>query len=483
MHPKTILKILSILILILSLFMIVPAVVALIYKEYNAFYSFIETIIFTMMISILAIVLLKKAKEATLSTKDGFLLVTFGWFVAALVGSIPFYISGCIPSYVDAFFETISGFSTTGASILNDIESLPKSMLFWRSLTHWLGGMGIIVLTVAILPLMGIGGLQLIKAEMPGPAVDKISPRIADNAKYLWLIYIVLTIAETILLMYGNMNLFDALTHTFGTVATGGFSTKDSSIQYFDSPYIETVVTIFMLLAGINFMMHYSFVTGRFKTILKNSEIKVYLSIFILATFFITFNMNREMYIDVWESLRLASFQAASILTTTGYVSMDYQRWPYFAQGVLFMLMFVGGCSGSTAGGIKVIRITMLLKQAVNEMKYLLHPMGIFTLKANKHTVKKDIVYAISGFFFLYIAIALLLALIVSTSGVSLSTSLSSALAILGNIGPGFGNVGPASNYYFYPDYVKWALSFGMLAGRLEIYTVLVIFTPFFWKK
>ena len=483
MHPKTILKILSILILILSLFMIVPAVVALIYKEYNAFYSFIETIIFTMMISILAIVLLKKAKEATLSTKDGFLLVTFGWFVAALLGSIPFYISGCIPSYVDAFFETISGFSTTGASILNDIESLPKSMLFWRSLTHWLGGMGIIVLTVAILPLMGIGGLQLIKAEMPGPAVDKISPRIADNAKYLWLIYIVLTIAETILLMYGNMNLFDALTHTFGTVATGGFSTKDSSIQYFDSPYIETVVTIFMLLAGINFMMHYSFVTGRFKTILKNSEIKVYLSIFILATFFITFNMNREMYIDVWESLRLASFQAASILTTTGYVSMDYQRWPYFAQGVLFMLMFVGGCSGSTAGGIKVIRITTLLKQAVNEMKYLLHPMGIFTLKANKHTVKKDIVYAISGFFFLYIAIALLLALIVSTSGVSLSTSLSSAVAILGNIGPGFGNVGPASNYYFYPDYVKWALSFGMLAGRLEIYTVLVIFTPFFWKK
>ena len=483
MHPKTILKILAILILILSLFMIVPAVVALIYKEYNAFYSFIETIIFTMMISILAIVLLKKAKEATLSIKDGFLLVTLGWFVAALVGSIPFYISGCIPSYVDAFFETISGFSTTGASILNDIESLPKSMLFWRSLTHWLGGMGIIVLTVAILPLMGIGGLQLIKAEMPGPAVDKISPRIADNAKYLWMIYIVLTIAETILLMYGGMNLFDALTHTFGTVATGGFSTKNSSVQYFDSPYIETVVTIFMLLAGINFMMHYSFVTGRFKTILRNSEIKVYLSIFILATFFITLNMNRDMYIDVWESLRLASFQAASILTTTGYVSMDYQRWPYFAQGVLFILMFVGGCSGSTAGGIKVIRITTLLKQAVNEMKYLLHPMGIFTLKVNKHSVKKDIVYAISGFFFLYITIVLLLALIVSTSGVSSATSLSSALAILGNIGPGFGNVGPAFNYYFYPDYVKWALSFGMLAGRLEIYTVLVIFTPFFWKK
>ncbi|PLX70836.1 MAG: potassium transporter [Denitrovibrio sp.] len=483
MHYKLIIKTIAALQLVIAFFHLICAGVAFHYDETEALRGFIFSISLLVGFGVFFLILYRNTKPEGVSTKDGFVLVTLSWLAASLGGSLPFYISGAIPSYTDAFFETISGFSTTGASILTNIEALPMSILFWRSLSHWLGGMGIVVLAVAILPLLGIGGMQLIKAEAPGPSVDKITPRITETAKYLWYIYVLFTVLQTALLMLGGMNLFDALTHTFGTVATGGFSTKNTSVAHFDSAYIDCVVTIFMVLAGVNFVLHFKLLTGRLKSIVINSELKAYLAIIFLATLFVAYTLHGNVYTNAADSFRYAAFQVASFTTTTGYATADYEQWPYFAQIILFMLMFVGGCAGSTGGGIKVIRIVTLLKQGINEMKYLVHPRGIFVIKLSGHTVKKDIVYAVSGFFFLYIFLVLTVTMIVATSGSDISTSFTTALATVGNIGPGFGMVGPTENYAFFPAYVKWVLSAAMIIGRLEIYTILVLFTPMFWKK
>jgi len=483
MNPLILAKIISILLIILSGFMLFPAGIALYCGEDRSFNAFAGTIAVTAVCSAFLFLMLRKNRAGALSTRDGFLMVTLSWVLASLIGAMPFYLSGSIPSFTDAFFETISGFSTTGASILTDVESLPRSMLFWRSLTHWLGGMGIVVLTVAILPLMGIGGLQLIQAESPGPTVDRLTPRIAGTAKLLWLIYIGFTVAETLLLMLGGMDLFDALTHTFGSVSTGGFSVKNASVGHYRSAYIDGVITIFLILSGINFTLHYRLLTGRLKPIVRDSELKAYLLIFITSTAVVAFSLYGTSYKTVGECLRYASFQTASILTATGFATADFEKWPLLGQIVLFTLMFVGGCTGSTSGGIKVMRIVVLFKQAVNEMKLLLHPRGVFTLKLSGIMVKKNIVYAVSGFFFLYIAVLLSVTAIVASAGYDITTSFTAVLATLGGIGPGFGNVGPMDNYSFFEDYVKWALSFAMLAGRLELYTVLVIFLPLFWRR
>lgn len=481
MNPLILAKIISILLIILSGFMAVPAGIALYCEELTALGAFARTIILTMAFSGAMLLLLRNKRAEVISTRDGFLLVTLSWVLVSAIGSLPFYFSGSIPSYTDAFFETISGFTTTGASILVNIEALPRSMLFWRSLTHWIGGMGIVVLTVAILPLMGIGGLQLIQAEAPGPTVDRLTPRIAGTAKILWFIYIGFTAAETFFLILGGMDLFDALTHTFGTLGTGGFSVKNSSVGHYKSAYIDGVITVFMLLAGINFTLHYRLLTGRLKPIYRDSELKAYLLIFISATAVVAFSLYGTLHATVGECLRYASFQTASILTSTGFATEDYEQWPLLGQIILFVLMFVGGCSGSTSGGIKVMRIVVLFKQAVNEMKLLIHPRGVFTFKMSGIVVKKNIVYAVSGFFFLYAAVLLTLTVIVASAGHDITTSFTAVLTTLGCIGPGFGKVGPAENYAFFEDYVKWALSFGMLAGRLELYTVLVLFLPRFW--
>lgn len=463
--------------------MAVPAAIAFLYKEEMALLSFTATIGIAVGMSIIVLISLRRKKVETLSTRDGFLLVTMSWIFASLLGAMPFYFSGGIPSFADAFFETISGFSTTGASILTDIEALPKSLLFWRSLTHWLGGMGIVVLAVAILPMMGIGGLQLIRAEAPGPTVDRITPRITETAKILWFIYIAFTAAETLLLMAGGMNLFDSLTHAFGTLATGGFSTKNTGVGHYNSAYIDGIITVFMLLAGINFSLHYRLFTGRVKSLYRDTELKAYIVIFIVSTVVVSFALYGRVYASMSASFRYAAFQTSSIMTTTGFATADYEKWNILAQIVLFILMFVGGCAGSTGGGVKVIRLVILFKQALNEMKLLIHPRGVFTLKISGSMVKKNIVYAVSGFFFLYVAILLMITFVVATGGHDIVTSFSAALATLGNIGPGFGNVGPAENYAFFQDYIKWTLSFAMLVGRLELYTVLVIFMPWFWRK
>lgn len=483
MHYKLILKTIAIIQIVIAFFHMICAGIAFYNNEQEALLGFSVSTTLLVGFGALILILYRRSSPANISTKDGFLLVTLSWLAASFGGSLPFYISGAIPSYTDAFFETISGFSTTGASILTNIEGLPLSILFWRSLTHWLGGMGIVVLAVAILPLLGIGGMQLIKAEAPGPTVDKITPRIAETAKYLWYIYVGFTVVETALLMLGGMNLYDALTHTFGTVATGGFSTKNTSVSYFDSAYIDWVITVFMILAGINFTLHFRLLTGRFKNVFKDSELKAYLAIIVIATIIITVSLHNNVYFTIADSLRYAAFQVATFITTTGFATSNYENWPYLAQIILFMLMFVGGCSGSTGGGIKVIRLVTLLKQGINEMKFLVHPRGVFMIRLSGQTVKKDIVYAVSGFFFLYIFLLLVVTMIVAASGTDVLTSFTTALATVGNIGPGFGMVGPSENYAFYPDYVKWVLSAAMIIGRLEIYTILVLFTPMFWKK
>ncbi|MCX8084875.1 MAG: TrkH family potassium uptake protein [Calditerrivibrio sp.] len=469
--------------MIISLFMILPIIVAMYYKEHHAIRTFFIVMIISLLFSALTILTLRKTKRDFLSSADGMFLVSIGWLVISAISALPYYLTGSVTSYTDAFFESISGYTTTGATIFKSVEDLPKSILFWRSLTHWLGGMGIVVLTVAILPLLGIGGMQLIKAEAPGPSVDKISPRITTTAKYLWYIYITLTFSEIALLYLGGMSFFDAINHSFATLATGGFSVKNESFLTYKNPYFEWVVAVFMILAGMNFTLHYRLFLGHFNILKRDSEWKFYISLILAYTTIIGLDLYSKTNLNLHDSIRSAFFQVATILTTTGFASDDYEKWPLFSQTLLFALMFVGGCSGSTGGGIKVIRILTLLKQAINEMKYLVHPRGVFVLKINGESVRKNTVYAISGFFFLYMLTVLFVTLAVSFSGVDLVTSVSASLACVGNIGPGFGNVGPMENYSFFPDYAKWTLSIGMLLGRLEIYTFLVIITPYYWKK
>ncbi len=481
MKIPVVLRVLSIFLLIISFFLLLPIVVACLYREYELIKAFAVPIGLNVAISLSLLLGLRSYGGLSISTRGGFLFVSLAWLTASASGALPFFLAGEIPSYTDAFFETMSGFTTTGASILTNIEGLSYSLLFWRSLTHWLGGMGIVVLTVALFPLLGIGGFQLLKAETPGPSVDKITPRITETAKILWMIYLGLTVLETVLLMLGGMNLFDSLTHTFGTLATGGFSPKNSSVGFYASGYIHVVITIFMYLAGVNFIMYFRLLRGDTRSIIKNTEFRVYTGIFIVASLLIAMDLNGTVYGSFGESLRFAGFQAASILTTTGYATADFAAWPSLSKILLFTLMFIGGSAGSTGGGMKVVRIVTILKQGFNEMKYLIYPRGVFRIHLNDRVVKKDTVYVITGMVSLYFFLLLVVTIVVASAGNTILTSFSTALVTLGNIGPGFGMVGPTENYAFFPDYVKWFLSIIMMVGRLEIYTVLVLFTPIFW--
>lgn len=482
MNPKLVVRIVAVLLLVVSSFMILPIVVALYYREHGQIPSFVATMLATMVLALVAFVLTSKTSQH-LGTRDGFLMVTLSWMAAAAVGAMPFYLSGSIPRYVDAFFETMSGFSTTGATILTDIEALPHAMLFWRSFTHWLGGMGIIVLTVAIFPILGVGGLQLIKAEVPGPAVDKITPKITETAKTLWLIYLALTAAQTILLMLGGLNLFEGLTHTFGTLATGGFHPKSDSVGHYGSSYINIVTTVFMLMAGVNFILYFKTVTGRFWSVTRDTELKTYLGVFGITALGVSIALwVHGTYATLAESIEHGAFQVASILTTTGYVTADFNAWPPPAQTLLLVMMFVGGCSGSTGGGVKIVRVVTLVKLAISEMKYLLHPRGVFGVRLSGVPVRKDVVYSVAGFIVLYLMSVLMVTIVVGSSGADLVSAFSTALATLGNIGPGFGIIGAVENYADYPDYIKWFLGVVMVMGRLEIFTVIVLFTPRFWK-
>ena len=481
---RTAFRFIGILVSIVAAFLVVPLVVALLENEVAARNAFLVTMAGSAVIGGVFSIVFRSRMSDSVRPRDGFLLVASAWVIVAAVGAVPFVLSGTIPRYVDAFFESMSGFTTTGASILSEIESLPRSILMWRSLTHWLGGMGIIVLTVAVFPVFGRGGLQLMRAEVPGPSLDKITPKLAETAKIFWLIYVGMTVAQTALLMIGGMDLFDALTHTFGTLATGGFSPRNASVGHYNSAFIDIVITVFMIMAGTNFVLYHRALTGRFRELGRNTEFKVYLAVFGVATIAIALSLfTSGTYRTPGESLRYAGFQSASILTTTGYATADFDLWPAFARAVLFLLMFVGGCAGSTGGGIKVVRHVTLIKQAIAEMRIFLHPRSVSHIRLNDGVVRKEIVFTKLGFVVLYLGMVMLTFLVVSTAGLDLTSAFTTALVTVGNIGPGFGAIGPTMNYGSFPDYVKWFLCFSMMTGRLEVYTVLILFHPRFWRS
>lgn len=421
--------------------------------------------------------------KGELRIRESFAIVTLGWLVCSLAGALPFYISGYIPSFTDAFFETMSGFTTTGASILTDIEVLPHGLLFWRSLTHWLGGMGIIVLSLAILPLLGIGGMQLFKAEIPGPVADKLTPRIQQTAKLLWIVYVVISAVEAVLLLFGGMNLFDSLCHTFGTMATGGFSTKNTSITSFGSAYIDYVIIIFMILAGTNFSLHYHGLRGNVLTYWKNEEVRFYLAIILICSAVMTADNLVTVYPTISESVRYSLFQVVSLTTTTGYVTADFEQWSSTGQFVMLFLMFIGGSAGSTGGSIKVLRVMILLKHGFAELRRIIHPNAVIPVRVNGQVISPNVVNNIFGFIFLYFSILVFVTFLMTLLGLDLVSAFASVAATLGNIGPGLGMVGPADNYAQIPFIGKWILSFCMLAGRLELYTVLLLLTREFWKR
>ena len=483
MNVKAILKTVAALQLVIVGCMAGCALLALALGEPEQIAAFLVPAAFIGLLSATVLAGLRHVPREVLLTREGFLFVTLSWISVSLSGALPFVLSGTIPSYADAFFEAMSGFTTTGATILTDIEALPRSILFWRSLMQWLGGMGIVVLTVAILPRMGIGGLKVLRSEAPGPTVDKLTPRIAQTAKILWLLYVGMSALEVALLLLVGMQPLDAVMHTFSTVAIGGFSPRNDSIGSFQSGWVDLVVIVFMLAAGVNFSLYFRLSRGGLRVLVSNVEFRVYVAIAAAATLIMTLTLHGRVYDSVTDSLRYGAFQVVSILTTTGYTTADYSRWPQFAQAVLMALMFVGGCAGSTAGGVKVVRIITLSKLAANELRYLIHPRGVFPTRVAARPLKKDIIHPIATFFYLYIAILIVTMLVVASAGTDLLSAFSTALSTVGNIGPGFGAIGPAENYAHYPVGVKLFLSLAMLTGRLELYSVVVLLTPAFWRK
>jgi trk system potassium uptake protein TrkH len=424
-----------------------------------------------------------KNSPKNIGKREGYIIVSLGWVLFSLFGSMPFYFTKAIPSFTDAFFETISGFTTTGASILNDIESLSHGLLFWRSLTQWLGGMGIIVLSLAVLPLLGIGGMQLFIAEVPGPTPDKLHPRVKETAKRLWGIYVIFTFLEILMLVFGGMNLFDAICHSLTTMATGGYSTKQDSIAYYDSAYIQYVIIFFMLVAGVNFTLSYFAMHWRFDKVWKNEEFRFYLGIIGVFTLGITINLIISNNGQVEQSFRDALFQVVSIITTTGFATADYIQWQHFVVVVIFVLMFFGGSAGSTGGGMKIVRVALLLKNSFLELKRLVHPNAIIPVRFDGKAVKPDIITNVLAFASFYILTFVVSTIIMSSMNYDLESSMGAVAATLGNIGPGIGAFGPAENFSHVPAFGKWFLSFLMLIGRLELFTVLLIFSPSFWKK
>ncbi|MCF8261919.1 MAG: TrkH family potassium uptake protein [Melioribacteraceae bacterium] len=424
-----------------------------------------------------------KDHRKDIKKKDGYIIVSSSWLVMSLFGAIPFVIHGSIPSYTDAFFETMSGFTTTGASILNNIEELPHGLLFWRSITQWMGGMGMIVLSLAILPVLGIGGMQLFVAEVPGPTKDKIHPRIGETAKRLWGIYVIFTLVETVLLYLGGMTVFESINHAFTTMATGGFSTKQASIAAYDSPYLQYVMIVFMFAAGINFSLHYHLLHFNFKVFSKNEEFKFYTKLTVVIALLVAVVLYFSNYADLEKSFRDSLFQVVSLITTTGYVTADYEMWGPFFQVLFFLLLFIGGCAGSTGGGIKVVRHLLLFKNSLLELRRLIHPRAVIPVRFNGTAVPQDIISNVLAFFLFYILIFVVGTIIMSILGLDFLSAIGSVATSLGNVGPAIGSVGPSYNFAHIPDLGKWLLSILMLMGRLELFTILIIFSPAFYKK
>lgn len=442
-----------------------------------------------------------KGFSKRIKKREGYLVVTLGWITMSVSGALPYVFSGAIPSFTDAFFETMSGYTTTGASILNDIEIMPKSILFWRSTTHWIGGMGIIVLAIAIFPLLGIGGMQMFAAEAPGPSADKMHPRITDTAKRLWLLYFGLTLAEALLLKLAGMGYFDAINHAMSTLSTGGFSTKNASIAHWNgNPLIQYIIAFFMLVAGTNFVLTYFAFKGKFRKYWEDEEFKYFFTTIISVTVVVTLAVfffaevstvpteiqaiaHPMVFGPLESSFRHALFRVLAVITTTGFVTADFTIWTPFLTVIFFLMMFLGASAGSTAGGVKFVRHIIMIKNGFLEFKRSLHPNGIVPVRYNGKSVTRGIVFNIMAFFILYLIIFAIGASVFSMMGIDYVTSLGAAASSLGNVGPAFGDLSPVNNYGSLPPVGKWWSALLMLLGRLELFTILIIFTPYFWKN
>lgn len=475
-------------------FMMLATLISLIYKDGVTLELFLSGLS-TLILGAIAMIATKKHRKE-MNKREGYIVVAFGWIVMSLTGTLPYIATEAIPSFTNAFFETMSGYTTTGASILNDIEILPEGVLFWRSTTHWIGGMGIIVLAIAILPLLGVGGMQLFAAEAPGPGGDKLHPRITDTAKRLWLIYFGYTVAETILLQVAGMSFFDAINHALSTLSTGGFSTKNASVAHWnDNPAIQYIIIFFMFLAGTNFVLSYYLFKGNVVKIVKDDEFKLYfrfIAIFtIVAALLIYFkadvsqsSISHPMVLGEGESaVRHGLFQVLAIVTTTGFVTADYTAWTPFLTVFFFGIMFLGGSAGSTSGGVKVVRHLILIKNGFLEFKRALHPNAILPVRYNTKSISKDIVFNILGFFILYMLSFIIGALVFSMFNIDFESAIGLSASSLGNVGPALGDFGPVNNYAALPTLGKWWASFLMLLGRLELFTILILLTPFFWRN
>ncbi len=465
---------------VVALLLLLPAVVALIYGEMRQMWAFLATAAITVGIGTLSAYLCR-TKDKVIYAKEGFAIVSLAWLAMSMVGALPFVLSREIPSYVDALFETVSGFTTTGASILTDVEAMSHSMLFWRSFTHWVGGMGVLVFVMAVVSSMTDRSIHIMRAEMPGPVIGKLVPRARDTAKILYLIYIAMTFIQIILLYAGGMPMFDSIVHTFGTAGTGGFGIKANSIAGY-SVYCQNVIATFMLLFGVNFNLYYLILIRRFKTTFRSTELWVYFGIAAVSVVLVSLNVYSQNR-DAADALRLSYFQVSSIMTTTGFSTTDFNTWPSLSKGILLLLMCIGGCAGSTAGGLKVSRVVILLKQILREIKRMLHPRSVATVKFEGKTVDDQTLSSVATYLAVYVICVVAVFLAICIQPFDFETNFSAVLATFNNIGPGLGEVGPAGSFAAYSPFAKLVFSFSMLLGRLEIFPLIIALSPSTWRK
>lgn len=482
MHIALIFNFLSLALAIIGLFMVLSAGVSAIFREASSS-SILLAATVTLSVAGSLYYATRKHKREEIYHREAFVIVTLTWCVMSLFSTLPYLFSGTMTSFTNAYFESMSGFTTTGASVLTDVEIVSKGVLFWRSLTHWIGGMGIIVLALAILPLLGGGGMQLFKAEVPDISVDKLRPRILDTAKALWYIYVGLTALNIVFYSLGGMSLFDATCHAFATLATGGFSTKNASIGHYQNPFIDYVSVVFMFLAGVNFSLYFFVLRGQPMLLLRNAEFRFYSAVVLIASICIGFAIWSAGHYTWIDSVRFSLFQVVTIMTTTGFMTADYEIWPPMAQYILIFLMFFGGMIGSTGGGIKQVRILLMLKQGYRELFQLIHPRAVLSLKLDDKFLTKELLGGIWGFVFLFLATMAVAIVLMTAVGVDIVTASSTVISAICNVGPALGNAGPTENYSGLPTPAKWILIFCMLTGRLEVYTVLILFLPAFWKR
>ncbi|MCI8995895.1 MAG: TrkH family potassium uptake protein [Lachnospiraceae bacterium] len=459
--------------------LLIPCLVSAVYRE-ETWLIFFATAVSLLLLSLL--LSFRRPKNNTIYAKEGFVIVALAWILWSLFGALPFYISGSIPSYVDAYFETVSGFTTTGSTILSDIEALPKGMNFWRCLTHWVGGMGVLVFVMAIVPLGEKRSMFLMRAEVPGPTCEKLVPKAQSTAKLLYGMYLFLSVLEVLFLLAGGMNLYDAVVHTFSTAGTGGFSNRNTSVGFYDSAYIDSVITVFMLLFGINFNLYFFILLKQFREVFKSEELRVYLGVVAGAIALITINIT-HLYETPLKAFRYASFQVASVITTTGFATADFDIWPEFSKCIFLLLMIVGACAGSTGGGMKVSRIILLFKTISKEIRQTLHPKSVNVVKLDGKRVPDESIHSVYVYIICYILILAGSVLLISVDNFDFATSFSSVLTTLNNVGPGINLVGPTQNFYKFSAFSKIVFSFDMLIGRLEILPILMLFAPKTWRK